>query len=800
GDAPTTLRGRLVASDGRTPLAGGTAVVSFGRGRFMTEDPEFRRWPDPIEVRTDGRGVFAVEFVPTRERRVFLEVAAPGHVSASTEWTSLRSGADFDLGDIPLVRGCALGGRVVDQDGRPVVGVTLDIELRAGRFDDGNPLFSGWHSFESTSESDGTLSVQDVPAPGTYAISVASYRTPGWQVLQPQQVEIADERALAPEIVVGRPASEASLGGFLVDERDRPVAGVSVSLAAEFAEWGSAPSGDNGAFWLPWELPHAEHELHLLLGERRYRLLEPAREYARGARDVVVRLVRQPTFDVPIEVVDAQSGVPVESFGLAHVIDYWTEAMQLKIPPDRIYRPVAAAPQPGGRALLRDLPPGDYRLCVWPGVPTFATAYLVPFTVGERGAMPVRVELAGYAPLSVDVRDEAGEPVAGVEVGLIHMMATGGNYSGLFSVEQFARGIGGGRSTAVLLQTVATDATGKVTLRAPIGEPRLGLRVTGPTIGRATHSVDAVPAAGAEFTVTVEARAQVVGRIGPRALLDLIGPDAEARRLAAMVREEDSDLANACPVLWLENAEGSGGGRGVLLPDGSFRIDSAKPGDWQLRLRVDWRMDSGFYSSETLQVGDLAALRAGEVRQVAFEIADFAPARLHGNVTVGGVPAPRGQLGLLARGLDRRLYFHVGIAAGGHYALVLRPGSYLPYVTWREEGGDRYLFADSRCELPPGSDLAVDFAFEHRRLEVNVQHADGTPAAGVRLRWQAVDFPGVNERTGSQCEADDAGVVTFDPAPPGRVQLFVPGDGGALVGEVAAGVGPSSAARVRLPE
>lgn len=794
--AATTLRGRIVGASDRAALPGGQVTLSFGPGRFVTADREFRRWPAPITARAAADGTFAISCEPAAEMRVGLEVTAPGHVPADASWTSLKSGRTFDLGDIALDRGCELQARVVDALGAPVAGVVLEITRESGGVEPGE-LFTPWSSFETTSGADGRLPPRLLPAPGCYTVAV-SRQHPGHRVQHPRELTIDREAVVVHDVVVGPGPREDSLAGRVVDARGLPVPGVAIGVDADFPDFGSAVSAADGSFWITLDLPQSEFELSLPVTERGYRLLEPARKYPRGATDLEVRIEVLPRFDVPIQVVDARTGAPVTSYGLRWELDYWVEELRLKVPPERIYFPAAPEPRPDGRAVLPGLWPGGYRLCVHPATPELATAYLVPFAVAATGAAPLRIELQPFASLRVVVRDEAGAPVAGAEVGLVHDLASGGERAGLFSVEQFARGIGGGRSTAALLATRTTAADGRATFPAPAGETRLRLRVTGPRLAEQWLQLPALPPTGDEVVVTTAARAQIVGRVQPVEGLAWIGPQASARLEDAMVRDEDSDLRLHCPTVFLRTTDDRHAGRAPVLPDGSFRIDAVPPGDLQLGLVVDWCMNPGFYTSETFDLVAVPAVRGGEVRELVVDIGGLRPARLRGVAIVDGAPWTRGSCGIVSSEDEHELFLAVELDGQGRFDRVVRAGRYLPYVTWREEGGNHYLFGGERLDLAPGADVTARFVAERRVLCVEVARADGTAAAAQKLALRCIDFPEAHRWLPTSCQTDAAGVVTFDPAPPGRIEFRLPGDEGARLGEGAAGPGPTTV-RVVLP-
>lgn len=303
-------------------------------------------------------------------------------------------------------------------------------------------------------------------------------------------------------------------------------------------------------------------------------------------------------------------------------------------PNDRIYRPAPTAVHPGGRAEIEGLPRGRYRVSVFPAQAEYATAYLVPFEVGERGAELVRVELDRFVPVTVRVQTEGGEPVVGAGVRLVHTMGTGGDFAALFSVEQLARGIGGGRDMAVALATATTDEQGRVELQGPVGESRLKLVVRGERTGYHSESLPTIGREGTERTIVVRELAIVRGMIGPREFGQRVGPPPDALAAAAMVRPEDSDLLNYCPRVVLRRDDEIGG-RGVMLPDGTFTIECARPGSWDLML-------------DDLELGAVIDLQPGETRELELDATAHVPARIAGHVRVAGLPWTDGGLGYRA--------------------------------------------------------------------------------------------------------------------------------------------------------
>lgn len=763
---PTTLRGRVVAARDGVPLGGGEVEVGYGRGRFMTDDPEFRTWPASHKEPVAADGTFAIAVAAAPARRVFLTVTAPGHVEAGTEWISLQNGLDVPLGDIPLIAGCELRARIVDTTGAPVAGLQLSVERESGGVDAGDSPFVMWSSYDSTSDAAGQLNPNMLPAPGTYSIDCNGART-GYRVVRPTTLTLGHEPVVAIDIVVDRSPVAESLRGRVVDARGNPIAGVPLQAHESMPDLGAATSAADGTFAMEIYGVQPETELYIPWQQHGYRLLEPERVYPRGASDVEVKVAVLPRFDVAVDVVDARDGRPVLAYGVRHGIDVWTGDDPQRIPDETIYFPARPEARPAGRAVLPGLAPGQYRVSVFPVDPALAPARLVPFVVGDDGIAPVRIELHPYAPLQVKVRDGEGRPVAGAEVVLVHEQGTRGEFVALFSVEDFARGVGGGLRCAALLQRATTGEDGTVTLRAPTAESRLSLRAFGPRCTEVHQPLAALPANGGSHEITIARAARIVGRLEPRELMAAIGPSANAVREAAIVRPENSELLYACPQIQVRSAAGEVVARGRVLPDATFTIDAVPPGDHTLWLGVKWQMNPGHVSSEDLMVAELQALRADEVREVVASAAAAAPVQLRGEVRVDGTVWTAGEAGLRQAKVADGRYFTLSLDPRGGFARVLRADTYLPYVEWQDGEQQKRLWAENRLTLAAGEQRCT-LTFERRSLALEVRTAAGAPASDLRLRVTAVDFAEIDALVAA---TDADGQVRLDPAPPGRLTI-----------------------------
>ncbi|MEZ6036920.1 MAG: sigma-70 family RNA polymerase sigma factor [Planctomycetota bacterium] len=797
-DGMATLRGRVVsASDGR-PLLGGKITASYARGRWVTNDPTFRTYPEPVVAEAAMDGTFVLTFATEPKVSVSVSFTAPGHAETETWWPSVRPGLDHDLGDVALLRGRELRVRVVDANGAPVEGVELSVERHYGEAGEQQATFGAWSSFDAVSDANGEVEARIVPAPFDYTVKTA-YDEHDWRAAP---VKLRIEPDLSPidaVLVVARADNDSCLAGRVVDENGRPLAGVTLCVDGQMADMGEATSAADGTFRLAHGLPPRPLPLELKATDLRHRLLEPDREYSSNANDALVRVAVLPGHDVTVEVVDARDGTPVESFGLRHELDYWREDFALSIPPDRFYWPIAAEHHDGGRAVLPGLCPGHYRVNVHSGDPALATAYMVPLEVGAEGVPGgvLRVELQPLAPLRVRVVDDRGTPKRGVLVRLVHRMASEGRYSSLFSVEELARGVGGGREMAVALQTAYTDADGAVLLRAPSNEPRVELKVGGGGVWGKSSELSPVPREGADVTVTVPATATLRGRVTPPEFARDCGPDAELQLQDRIVRAEDSELLWFSPRMQLVAADGRRQGEGALLPDGTFEIVDALPGDWQLQIRAEWRAD-GDYQLAGEQLVEVKGLVADEVRELELDLAHLMPVRLTGAVRVDGAPFSAGSFGVVRVRGDKAERHFLKVSSAARFTAALAPGAWLPFVAMGDDDDERFLFLDRRVQLSRGADVDQLLAFEPHVLRLELLTADGRRAVDTALEVRAVDFPEVHGLVDRARRTDADGMLLLDPAPPGRLHVVRAADG-VLLGEVAGGPA-GTAATLRLPE
>jgi hypothetical protein len=121
--APTRVLGRVLDAQTNEPLAGAQIGLVPDQPATVT-NPLI----PPLQTQTNSSGTFALDAYPGRFR---VQVQRQGFVSAIVNGGSApplvvdSSGGTVNLGDIRLARGGVIEGRILDEKGRPLPGVSV---------------------------------------------------------------------------------------------------------------------------------------------------------------------------------------------------------------------------------------------------------------------------------------------------------------------------------------------------------------------------------------------------------------------------------------------------------------------------------------------------------------------------------------------------------------------------------------------------------------------------------------------------------------------------------------------------
>src|SRR5262245_28416504 len=210
------LRGRCVDSWGR-PVGGVTATL---RGIFADRERMDAWTKDHGELQridakttTGNDGLFELRFWPPPPFQFSVDFEKAGLATMQGRWTGFEPGGSKDLGDIAMVRGTLLRGRVVDSDGVPVSKV--DVQFASPQRDGEIAAFTADRC--SVSSEDGSFTGRTALPAGTYRVEV-SHRT----LSSPKQLVLDGSVAeQIVEVVVAKFDDAAAIRGIVVDEREQ---------------------------------------------------------------------------------------------------------------------------------------------------------------------------------------------------------------------------------------------------------------------------------------------------------------------------------------------------------------------------------------------------------------------------------------------------------------------------------------------------------------------------------------------------------------------------------------------------
>lgn len=757
------VRGRCVRAEDGGALEG--AVVKFdgwgaNAARMALSD---KPWQDPEPVTTDAEGRFEIAFDPPSGLQFSLDIAASGRTPRTGRWGRIEARAVIELGEIALARGYEVRGRVVDEVGQPVakIGVSLmNLPLPISGGMAANNQRSGW------SDEAGEF-VVDIPVPpGTWSVEA---ERGGWKHVSPDRVSVLEGAGAEPLLV--RVKRMPKIEGLVVDDLGEPVAGV--YLNADLRRSGrmcSTYSRKDGTFTL-YAVDDEPQPIRILIedAKRCEQPLEPdPSEHAWGTSGL--RIVLQRTKSFELEVVERDSGKPVERYAVRCFSERarWSNQREARL----------SGEHPQGRVTVDQVSRGKTHLAVIALDPELLPSEERILEIGDEAIPPQRIELVRMQPYGVRVTSTGGDPVEGAEVEVIER---GSQELDIDASVQTREGGGVWSSDPSFRNHVQralarTGADGRARVLAPRTEGVLALRVTHPQHPRVLlQPVELRAEQDAE--VVLPEGAAIAGRV--------ITAGHDPRQLSLCLQ-----TATAQPGRYVRPSSAK------LDGEGRFRFEGLRPDTYRptILLSIPYRTEGGGHSGShelPLAISEIVA-RAGEVEELVIDVSSLAPARVRGRVLVDGAPPAAGRLSLqLVKGPVYGQF--VPDAQGQFEAGGLLPGTYKGRLTvgdFRINRG-QHIESENELTLAAGTESTVELRFVLRRLVVRLRDRDGTsPLARARVSW--------NHGYDSKEAATDAdGVLVIEPAPPGEISIFLQTEvegrpRGELLGKVAVPEGAKS--------
>jgi hypothetical protein len=707
-----TIRGRCVADEDGRPLAGCKV-----KGR----------WVDPESV-TGADGRFEVRIALTMFEDV--RISADGRVPRRTMWNNpLPKDAVEDLGDVRMVRGFVVRGRVVDETGIGIVKCYVSVggierSARAGMHEEG--------SASAVTADDGSFSFDNPVPAGDWEAAVygRAYR-------EPFRFHVDASTGCPPLWIVATRLKH--IRARVVDENGKPVAKVYFSNNGKDDQF----SNDEGVLEF-WSASPDEGSARILLEDTNW----PDPEYvpptvAWGTEDAQV-LLHRAGGPLPIAVVD-DSGAAVEEFAVVIA----PESLARRYP-----APLENGRHAGGLLTIPHAYRGPNLLRVVSPAPELLPSAVtrVEVTGSEREALRVVLERMRVCP--VQVVTEAGRPIAGSKLEIIRP-GTGPGSAHAGGVDP-RRAAGLLRTeSAEILATATTGADGATSLLAPRDRHDLVLRVKGAHLPVFLDAPLLAP--GAPLRVVVTAGGILRGRV----LLHGQAADRFQVRLGEgdlfLVRLGEGDALSAAGVAF----------------DGAFVFGPRAAGRYRVGVShaTSWRgphYSQALYSPYSPLPGTArdVELRDGETTEIELDPGEIRFATMRGRVQIEGED-PSGWVLTFCQTDGGTPHGGFELAADGSYtAANVLPGRWCAALSRR--GTDQHdllaLFGDE-FEVADGDTLTRDFVFVPRRLTLQLSTADGhvaaTPSATAYVYWHGF----------SSSRPLRNGEVVLDPAPALPVQI-----------------------------
>jgi hypothetical protein len=708
-DDTATVRGRCVDATG-SPLAGVTVSVR-GRATARAREQPTSPWTDPERQQTATDGHFAIRFVPPVTHAFEIEGSAPDRPSWIARWSNIAAGADIDLGDVVMLAGSIVRGRVVDPSGQLQRDVAIALER--DEFVPG-PTAQPAPRQTTRSGNDGTFAFAAPFATGAWRLHVDDLR-----LVRPEPVVVLGKPEHVLELVVDPLPEQPTIEGVVVDEHDVPIARANVRAYRERRPVGNGYSDARGAFRTTRsESDTSEQPVTLTVDAPGFERLETPIEHRFGTKDV--RLVLRRGLGLDVVVVRASDGTPVEDFGV-RLIPGPELAGATRINP-RTFR--GGQHHANGIARIRGVARGRYSVWIEPvDTNALCTARFVEAMVADGAPSVVEVRLAAPSTRTVVVERADGTPAVGSTVELL--LGDGTKPVTLQTVAlPAARWLGSTGIPCLQIASATTDTNGACELRdAP--STTFAVRVTGPAhravLVENVRLDDPTP-----LRIVVPGAARLVGRLAPAVAIDELRAMAGSGgprplELSVHLQRRVGDAMESIPV-------GRSSGGAAIGADGTFVVDGIPAGTWSVRLQT-WRTfapGNGIGVTEVLD--DAVTFDDGETKTQAFDISALRPARLRARAMLDG-ELVIGKVQVVCAG---HMSMPATTDADGRLDLVLAAGEWKLQPIRTLPGAGRVTFDPPEVAvLKPGTTVEQTFHAWSASARLRAVAPDGTPVPDI---------------------------------------------------------------------
>ena len=786
-ERPVVITGRSVDADTGDPLAGCVARVTAEPYRLravggrhyepamedhLVERGEIR-WRDPEPCTTGPDGVFSLTFPCPPPVPVVVTLDRADRVPVEGRFAELRAGSERHLGDVPLAQGVTVSGRVVDTEGRAQVHALVQVY----RFVPARALIQPPARFQTRTGENGLFCFpRPVPA-GARKVRVVGRYLEG----DPERTIPPHPARLELELVV---QALPSITGVVLDDQSRPVAGAWVDFRPHGTgrRYFANQSAKDGTFRLERRTEDRAETVALIAAREGYEVVWQKGKYAWGTTGVQIVLARG--LPVSLQVVDADTGRPVERFG---VRCYSTLPDQARVhePHRRLRHPGS---HPGGTLELPGVRRGPNVLLVQPMDREHAPSAWHHFEVGPGGAAVQVVRLKRPVRHTVRVVRKDGSPVPGTSVKLLRPPDQAGEITLSTPAGKAGEFLKHGHDQlSLVLAEGTTNRKGEVVLQGPAGDA-LALCVEGPThLPRMVNGVILV-ANGSPSRIEVEGGACIVGRIRPPLLLEklrLMSPAASepghnpAGGAPAPINRPGPAIRLVQPGT-RDTTFTTEGLEAPLDEDGRFVFSSVAPGTWDLMFSCILNLDGKLPINTAVnqRIHRVENLAMGETRRLDLDLSHLVPGRIEGTVFLNGQSMPGKPVTFAAAPPDGLIAAQqvpsrtVWTDDRGRYALALFPGVYQASVQLHDApglfGGDR-VRSDESLAVVPGQLIVRDIHLRAGILRLQLVGSDGhTPLPDVEIVWRHQNRSRLTftRPTGSD------GRITLDPMPLGTFVIL----------------------------